>query len=674
MINKKCKIIMLAALGMLSFNMFKENDNKVVNAEENLTESASYTDMIVRTAINSGEMYTSAKLVDYGIVHGKVSTGNISKFATYSSDATSWTASLGSSSDNAYTSHWKINTLKDDGVIAKITAKDNIEVNITRTQRGGWEDPCVLGIYKENTLGIQTLKEFTISTSTELSEFCGTFDLLKGETLYYEVRMPWDGSHRNMENLPSFTFTQKEVVPVAQTASAIWSKILENVSDANGDYYNAAIVDYTVKHGKVKNNNINDFATISANKFEATDGAIAENWKNTSKNNDGIILAIKANKYVTLEYGVSHFNDGTLTDTLQGWVDDAYLNVYKMTQKGLETIKETKLSASTTTSEISGNVVLETNEIFYYEFIFEWDSRNMQNILPTFKATEIMHNMTHVYAKESSCKEEGNIEYYYCDECEKYFNDAKGENEIAANTIKTTKKNHTEVIDEAVPATCNSTGLTEGKHCSTCNEVIVKQEVVAKLNHTEVIDEAVPATCSSTGLTEGKHCSTCNEVIVKQEVVAKLNHTEVIDEAVPATCSSTGLTEGKHCSTCNEVIVKQEVVAKLDHTFGEWIVTKQPTTTEKGEEERSCSECGTVEKRDIDCIESPSDSSSITPSEEPSITPSEDTSTTTSDLPSTSEDKATDNDTNKKGCKGSATGGIISLIVLAGAILLKRKK
>ena len=40
---------------------------------------------------------------------------------------------------------------------------------------------------------------------------------------------------------------------------------------------------------------------------------------------------------------------------------------------------------------------------------------------------------------------------------------------------------HTVVVDAAVPATCTQTGLTEGKHCSDCGEVLVKQtEIPAK--------------------------------------------------------------------------------------------------------------------------------------------------------------------------------------------------
>jgi len=153
---------------------------------------------------------------------------------------------------------------------------------------------------------------------------------------------------------------------------------------------------------------------------------------------------------------------------------------------------------------------------------------------------------------------------------------------------------HSEVTDEAVAPTCTETGLTEGKHCSVCGTVIVKQEVVPALGHTEVTDKAVAPTCTETGLTEGKHCSVCGTVTVKQEVVPALGHTEVTDEAVAPTCTETGLTEGKHCSVCGEILVKQEIVPALGHTE----VTDKavaPTCTETGlTEGKHCSVCGTV--------------------------------------------------------------------------------
>ena len=99
------------------------------------------------------------------------------------------------------------------------------------------------------------------------------------------------------------------------------------------------------------------------------------------------------------------------------------------------------------------------------------------------------------------------------------------------------------------PKTC-SCGLTEGE----------------ALGHTEKVVDATPATCTQSGLTEGKVCSVCNEVLVAQQSVAATGHTEKVVDATPATCTQSGLTAGKVCSVCNEVLVTQQSVAATGHT------------------------------------------------------------------------------------------------------------
>ena len=202
---------------------------------------------------------------------------------------------------------------------------------------------------------------------------------------------------------------------------------------------------------------------------------------------------------------------------------------------------------------------------------------------------------------------------------------------------------HTEAVDAAVAPTCTETGLTEGKHCSVCNEVLTGQETVEALGHSfgewyetkapteteqgekrrdcvncehyettkiavlghdhsrwEVITlEAVAPTCTATGLTEGKKCSGCDAILVVQEVIPATGHTEIIDEAVAPTCTETGLTEGKHCSVCNEVLTAQETIPATGHSFGEWYATKVPTEMENGEQRRDCTNCNHYETTPI---------------------------------------------------------------------------
>ena len=179
------------------------------------------------------------------------------------------------------------------------------------------------------------------------------------------------------------------------------------------------------------------------------------------------------------------------------------------------------------------------------------------------------HTMTKTDAKAATCTEDGNTAYWHCSVCNKYFSDENGTTEIALDDT-VVKAHHTMTKTDAKEPTCTAEGNNAYYTCSVCDKVFkdeagtqpttVKAETLEKKSHTPVVDAAVAATCAKTGLTEGSHCSVCNEVLVAQKVVDKIPHTVVVDAAVEPTYSSTGLTEGKHCSVCNEVIEKQTVI------------------------------------------------------------------------------------------------------------------
>ena len=108
-------------------------------------------------------------------------------------------------------------------------------------------------------------------------------------------------------------------------------------------------------------------------------------------------------------------------------------------------------------------------------------------------------------------------------------------------------------------------------------------------------------TCTQDGYTD--YVCSCGHSYRKDK--AAVGHKEEILPAVKASCEADGATEGKVCSACGEVLVEQEVVPATGHHFGEWVVIKDSTTTEKGSKERVCTDCPSKEIKEIPLKDDP---------------------------------------------------------------------
>ena len=96
------------------------------------------------------------------------------------------------------------------------------------------------------------------------------------------------------------------------------------------------------------------------------------------------------------------------------------------------------------------------------------------------------HNLESIAGKAAGCETEGNIPYWHCTKCGKYYDSADATKEITLKeTVIPSLGGHTPVVDPAVPATSTSTGLTEGSHCGVCGKVLVAQQVTPILQSKE---------------------------------------------------------------------------------------------------------------------------------------------------------------------------------------------
>ena len=229
-------------------------------------------------------------------------------------------------------------------------------------------------------------------------------------------------------------------------------------------------------------------------------------------------------------------------------------------------------------------------------------------------ALEHMKEAEYHKAKDATCQEVGNVEYYYCKNCGKYYSDAEGTIEISAEKIIVEKKDHTyiETVDEKYlvsEANCQHPAIYY-KSCSMCGEKSTETFENGEKNsenHTNVIDIAeVKATETAEGKTAGKVCKDCGEVVEGCEVIPKLIHMSDVTkvEAKAATATQDGNIEYYICKSCGKYY--SDAAGNVEISLEDTVV--KATGETKPDDENNDSESDTSKPDNSDTDSEPSTS------------------------------------------------------------------
>jgi len=148
-------------------------------------------------------------------------------------------------------------------------------------------------------------------------------------------------------------------------------------------------------------------------------------------------------------------------------------------------------------------------------------SSTPQNSGSTGSTPEHVHVVNKVPAKPATCVKQGNIEYYFCWECDGYFADSDANTEISKEDTLTEKIPHSPVKHEQVDATCGAPGTREHWTCSSCKATFADEACTERLSSAQLLLPAIahesmehregfPVNGDQNGLKEHWYCPACD--------------------------------------------------------------------------------------------------------------------------------------------------------------------
>ena len=230
-------------------------------------------------------------------------------------------------------------------------------------------------------------------------------------------------------------------------------------------------------------------------------------------------------------------------------------------------------------------------DLYYFGTVEEWASNVMNSYRIDSADSEMTKHFLVKNEKPATCTEPGKQTYYQFDDTSIYKDMYDADRNVITEVGTVPAPGHTEVIDEAVEATCRADGLTEGSHCSVCGEVFTVQAVIPSSGHK--YDNNCDGDCNVCG--EERSIQHDYEWVIDEEatcIESGIKHEECTTCHVKRNENTVITTTGQHTydNECDADCNACEYVRMTTHDYDS--VVTEPTCTKEGFTTHTCSVCG----------------------------------------------------------------------------------
>ena len=270
---------------------------------------------------------------------------------------------------------------------------------------------------------------------------------------------------------------------------------------------------------------------------------------------------------------------------------------------------------------------------------------------------EHVHTLKHYAAVSPTCAKAGNIEYWECTSCGKFYSDANAGTEITkeATALAATgvhewdvwhvgtratctvqgERSHmciicgteeTEVIPAAhkltqraeTPATCGASGTKAHYYCEQCHKYFADEGAAQELTLSDISLPASgnhswsewtePAVSCTQGGEKTRFCTVCGDK--QTDTLDALGHEMQHYAAKEATCGASGTKAHYYCEQCHKYFADEGAAQELtlsdislpasgNHSWSEW-TEPAVSCTQGGEKTRFCTVCGDKQTDTLD--------------------------------------------------------------------------